>query len=449
MGRIEKTLDTPKKLKLISIFNIIDRKMKDVFPEYNIPTKNEFKKMWNKAIFVFDTNVLLDMYRYSEDTRKTYLKVLQDLKAEDKLWIPYHIGEEFFKKRLDVIFQYKDSYQEIIKHIQNAKRDIKTSFKDHPIINLESIEKSLDNIIKDIEKAEKKHPDWLEEDGILPQINKIFKNCVSSPLPGSELKEIEKEGEKRYEKKIPPGYCDHDKEENKYGDLIIWKSLIKKAKKSKRPIIFITKEKKEDWWKEKEGKTIMPRPELRREMLEETGSNFYLYTSDRFLERFENIEEKDFTKIKKETIEEVKKIQLQDKATSRKLDFLLNFSFYNSELNLFLLELFQKFTDLKKLNYLSTKDVQKLQHFNNFLRNLRNRNMHEKISQTEIKELFYSIRELKLFVHEIKSRYNNEPEILEDLNELYSLLNKGSVLTREFLFETDPHFYPRKRTIHY
>jgi len=35
---------------------------------------------------------------------------------------------------------------------------------------------------------------------------------------------------------------------NKFGDLIIWKEMIEKAKAEKRPIIFVTDDGKSDWW---------------------------------------------------------------------------------------------------------------------------------------------------------------------------------------------------------
>ncbi|WP_204277464.1 PIN-like domain-containing protein, partial [Escherichia coli] len=62
---------------------------------------------------------------------------------------------------------------------------------------------------------------------------------------------LKKEGEDRYAKKIPPGYKDAKKdagEFDKYGDLIIWKDMIGKAKADKRPILFISDDAKEDWW---------------------------------------------------------------------------------------------------------------------------------------------------------------------------------------------------------
>jgi len=65
--------------------------------------------------------------------------------------------------------------------------------------------------------------------------------------------------------------------------------LLEKANKENTPIILITDDMKEDWWKISHGKTIGPRPELRREMYERAGVDFYIYNFDNFLEHVSRI----------------------------------------------------------------------------------------------------------------------------------------------------------------
>jgi hypothetical protein len=38
--------------------------MKDIFRGYYKLDDDEFKQLWKKAVFIFDTNVLLNLYRY-------------------------------------------------------------------------------------------------------------------------------------------------------------------------------------------------------------------------------------------------------------------------------------------------------------------------------------------------------------------------------------------------
>ena len=47
--------------------------MRDRFPGYYGPTEEEFAALWESCLFVPDTNVLLNLYRYDEPTRQDYL----------------------------------------------------------------------------------------------------------------------------------------------------------------------------------------------------------------------------------------------------------------------------------------------------------------------------------------------------------------------------------------
>lgn len=73
---------------------------------------------------------------------------------------------------------------------------------------------------------------------------------------------------------------DDDKSENPYGDAIIWLEMLRSAHSH---LIFVTKDRKEDWWLNICGKQS-PRPELIREMLE-CGKVFHMYTLDAFIKR--------------------------------------------------------------------------------------------------------------------------------------------------------------------
>jgi len=50
--------------------------MRDVFPGHFRPTPDQFESIWSKCVFAVDANVLLNLYRYSSDTRKELEKTL-------------------------------------------------------------------------------------------------------------------------------------------------------------------------------------------------------------------------------------------------------------------------------------------------------------------------------------------------------------------------------------
>ncbi len=281
--------------------------MKNTFKQYHQFTEAEFKQLWENCLFVFDTNTLLNMYRYSRSTVDAYFKVLKNLKKKKQLWIPYQAGYEFYENRIDIIYEYEGSYDTILSILDKAKKDIEESYKNHPFLDLKRIKRKMDIGLKSVESeinsAKKDHPKWMEKDDVLDEINDLFKDSIGTNYDDERIREIKAEGKERYEKKIPPGYKDDKKsEDKKYGDLILWYQIIDKAKESKKPIILISGDVKEDWWLEKDGKRIMPLPQLKKEIYDKAEVDFHIYTADRFLEFYDG--EKN-----KKAISEVRKIR--------------------------------------------------------------------------------------------------------------------------------------------
>jgi len=139
--------------------------MQKIFREYHQFTDQEFQQLWKNCFFVFDTNTLLNMYRYSRTTVDAYFDVLNELKKKKQLWIPYQVGYEFYENRINVISEYEKSYDEILSILEKAKSDIEAKYKDHPFLNLyeikEEMSKGLSGVEIKIKQAKKKHPKWL------------------------------------------------------------------------------------------------------------------------------------------------------------------------------------------------------------------------------------------------------------------------------------------------
>jgi len=295
----------------------IGRSMKEHFREHYPHTPEELSELWKNAIFVFDTNTLLNMYRYNRTTFKQYIEVLKELASKDRVFMPNQVGIEFFRNRMGVIRQYKKSYDDLIKTIDSFKGQLSSKYRHHPFVDVsklrEDVEASLKTIEAEIKKKQDKHPDWIQTDEVLEAITKIFSKCTGEAYTESELEAIYAEGARRYEKEVPPGFKDMNKEgERQYGDLIVWMQMIAFAKNKQKPLIFVTGDEKEDWWLLNEGKRIMPLPQLRREMRLEAGVDFHAYTADNFLEEY-NKGRDGGGKIDSEAIDEVRRLrEIQD-----------------------------------------------------------------------------------------------------------------------------------------
>jgi hypothetical protein len=401
--------------------------MKNTFKEYNQFTEEEFQRLWEDCLFVFDTNTLLDMYRYNQKTVNSYFNVLEQLKAKGQLWIPYQVGYEFYENRIGVIYEYTDSYDAILAILEKAKQEIETCYQKHPFLDLKAIKREMDTQLQSVEskirKAQKDHPKWMEKDDILDRINSLFDDNIGVNYTEEQLKKIEGEGKDRYSKKIPPGYKD-----DKYGDLILWYQIIDKAIETKRPIIFISGDVKEDWWLIKKGKRIMPLPQLKKEMLEKAKVDFHIYTADRFLDYYGHYDRKP---IKPETIDEVRETrELQEKKMMMKrrqrLEIDREFNTRISEKYLMeYIHLFEKlerlFMEIKhSINY--TKYSKELDYTFHKLRTLRNRIMHADFDKKLLQRLHIEIKELNYFFDRIIPIEDIDPIFLVEIRDLINRL---------------------------
>lgn len=266
--------------------------MKEFFPGHFTKGDAEHKALWAKCTFVFDANILLNMYRYSDDTRKSFFQVLE--KLSDRIWIPYRVAEEYLGNRLRVIHEQQEEYSIAMTELQNIRKKLEST-RQHPFVSEKVMKKAepiLNELTAELERNKAVHSLRMTDDEVKIRIAELFKGRVGRRLEDNELEDIIAEGERRYVEKIPPGYSDAKKasaEEHlgarcrPYGDLIVWKQIVEKSSQNKSPVIFITDDGKEDWWLRFKGQTIGPRPELIEEFVSATGLEFHMYHPERFL----------------------------------------------------------------------------------------------------------------------------------------------------------------------
>jgi hypothetical protein len=283
--------------------------MRNLFSWRIKPSEAEFSDLWENAIFVFDTNFLLDLYRVSRFTAENFLTILEHI--QDRIWLPYQVVNEFFDRREGVIHSEAESFKKALSELETWKTEqqtehqksfsrlrgclsqvgrivsdgVKDLFNDQKAY-LDAIEKVEQSFRKKIEQLEKDHTSLNpSEDIILEKLLLLFDTKVGEPFAEEDLVNLHKEADNRYQRLQAPGFKDKDKnDERKYGDFILWKQILNFAKKESRPIIFVTSEKKEDWWKKRGHEIVSPRDDLRREFLELTQQTFWMYRTTRFFE---------------------------------------------------------------------------------------------------------------------------------------------------------------------
>ncbi|MED0963845.1 PIN-like domain-containing protein [Bacillus paramycoides] len=243
-----------------------------------VKTLEEIKET---ATIVIDTNVLLLGYQSKNITFERVLKVLTPLSDKGRLKIPSHVVKEFSSQR-----PYK--IEEMSKEIHNVKSNLgskvsnKTSLekvipalsileKEHSeIIALEDkynkcIEELNNCRIKYVEgltKLQQISSQYIDHDLILKNYEEIIRKSYFEPEGLWAVGDLEKEWERRKEKKIPPGHMDSSKKVNKYGDLIIWNHICQ----IQNDVIFVTNDVNKGDWVYKVNEEVLG---ARRELVEE------------------------------------------------------------------------------------------------------------------------------------------------------------------------------------
>lgn len=261
--------------------------MRTLFPGFFTPTDAEFKELWRDATFAFDANVLLGLYKLSSDTRRLFFDVLA--KLGDRIFLPNQAACEYLKNRPAAISARTKLYNEIRNAAEKSANSIRSQLKEHSLPRgaeiVQAATEAAEKITAAVDAALKEEADIWSQDDLMTKIIETFDGKVGSLYDSSRIEEIYKIGAVRYARSIPPGYKDENKgEPNKYGDVVIWFQLVDQATKAKKPVIFVTRDAKGDWWLQHDGKTIGPRPELRQEMKIDAGVDFYMYTTTTFLE---------------------------------------------------------------------------------------------------------------------------------------------------------------------
>lgn len=285
--------------------------MKRTFKEFYNP---DYQNLWGTCTFVFDTNVLLDLYRYKDSTKETFFKVLE--KIGNNKWLPYQVGYEYHKNRQNVIHSIKAKSEDLKNDTASLISSIKKNFEeikkcsDLSKRDNERIEQALIDIEKISTKYDKKfqekYKDLKQEDYIQEKLIELFDNKIGDNYTKEELESLYKIAKERFEKEIPPGYKDTKKDGNeKYSDYIIWSQIIDYAKTNNKCIIFVTADVKEDWWDECKGEKRCSH-KLKKEFYDNVNAEFHMYTPERFIDEAMKFYDLDYSE---EIIEEVKTLE--------------------------------------------------------------------------------------------------------------------------------------------
>ncbi len=312
--------------------------MKGLFPQFDNPHIVDYTAVWNGALFVFDTNILLNLYRYQSGAREELIAILNRL--SNRIWIPYHVALEFQRNRLSVISAQGRSFSEIRNVLGKAKTGLAAEISKlrlqnrHALIDADALVDEFNTLVEkfflQLDQQQEAQQKPMDYDQLKNRIEELFDGKVGENFKDqSSVDSASKAADLRYKCKIPPGYeADvKDKEgpdefmhagitfKRKYGDYFAWIQLLAHAKQEgTKSVIFVTDDGKEDWWSILNfngPKTIGARPELIEEARRVGGiENFIMYKPEGFLQYAKKYLE---AKVSEDTLSEVREVSSSNK----------------------------------------------------------------------------------------------------------------------------------------
>lgn len=257
-------------------------------------------EIWTRGLMVFDTNTLLRLYRYKKSTSDEILKVWEGLGG--RLWIPYQVAWEYNNNRGKKVKESRKSYTDIVDILKDAGDKVTVKLNDlkdfgvHPNAQLEGdLGKIARDILEKTQEVSSKYeanPTGDHYASIHDNIGNIFEGKIGNAPTDADLTELFKSGQSRFDNGMPPGLRDvpDKKKMNRpdrevFGDYLLWREVLVKAKAEGLPVIFVTEDAKDDWWLKEDGKTIGILPQLRGEFIRETGADIHFYRIAFFLEQ--------------------------------------------------------------------------------------------------------------------------------------------------------------------
>lgn len=234
------------------------------------------------TLIIMDTNVWLDLYRLPAGVIIALITAM--IEHQEKFWLPHQVYTEFNrhvkKSRTEALDRYKKIKKITCEQLNNTSGKVNQEFenlKRNSLFEATKLQENFKNQMKEILDKVKAELDELdstyqremacisENDRIQEFIEGLYKTSLSNSFSINELIKIYEEGEIRYKYKVSPGYTDVKKLEweaendfllRKYGDLIIWKEILRYVQGTAKNVIFVQNEKKSDWWQSPDSKTI-------------------------------------------------------------------------------------------------------------------------------------------------------------------------------------------------
>jgi PIN like domain len=285
--------------------------MKRAFPQFFRPTEKQIDAMLKEALISYDANVLLNVYRYSEETQRGLELVFEGYEAQTIL--THQAALEYSRNRALTILDQVKLCGETQSGFKKTVDKYIAPINSQPFLS-EQAATALEGVMKELDDKRASLEAMISEDPYADLLERLFDKKIGAAPDDKGLEELHKQAAARYQKQTPPGYADEDKDvPQAYGDYIVWRQLMDIAKERNRDVVFVTDDSKEDWIQVIHGRKQGVRPDLREEFRKETGKDVWLFSTSSFLDAAKRV---GAANVSDRAIKEVKAINAQDSLES-------------------------------------------------------------------------------------------------------------------------------------
>lgn len=268
------------------------------------------------TVFIFDTNILLTLYRCEEETRDQFFTIWK--KVKDQCWFPHHVCLEYQRNRLTAVKGSRDSLSAIPKKINSTFNDLKKEIfgdtHNKTISRYTNLHGELENLFSEIEKlttafnknsidARNEKIDFFSNhDVIRDQIDELTNGRIGNPpVSQDSINAINGLGKTRYKYNTGPGYEDAKDKKNEfysygninydgeYGDYYVWSQILEHVSQNNiENVVYVTNDAKSDFFFKIDGKVRGPNESLITEIKSKGAKEFILQSIDTFLHHANN-----------------------------------------------------------------------------------------------------------------------------------------------------------------
>lgn len=244
------------------------------FESWSPANDDMVKDALRSGLVVVDTNILLNLYQWRQEVMKDWITLLEAI--GNRLFIPHQVMSEFWRNRVSVAMgsaRSNVSAKALNKDVRGLNRKVeewvarRRGELSEPESELfEQFAMIQDQIEAVFAKAEQDSRQRFsvkpEDDEVVAHLYRLGEGglVVGKPYSTAKLEQLHKQGEKRYNSQIPPGFMDDsDSSEvskgkgksgsEKYGDYILWSQVLDHVRAERwGKVVLVTADLKKDWW---------------------------------------------------------------------------------------------------------------------------------------------------------------------------------------------------------